>query len=41
MPDVLQCPECNLKFMTKSELEMHLALDHPRRAEEGESDSRS
>ena len=27
--DVIQCPECPLKFMTASELEQHLAFDHP------------
>ena len=27
--DVLQCPECPLRFMNASELEQHLALDHP------------
>ncbi|MDQ3941468.1 MAG: hypothetical protein M3238_08970 [Actinomycetota bacterium] len=27
--DVFQCPECNLKFRFSSELEQHLALDHP------------
>lgn len=27
--DVLQCPECPLRFITASELEQHLALDHP------------
>ena len=27
--DVLQCPECPLRFTNASELEQHLALDHP------------
>lgn len=27
--DVIQCPECPLKFTNASELEQHLALDHP------------
>lgn len=27
--DVLQCPECPLRFVSASELEQHLALDHP------------
>jgi hypothetical protein len=27
--DVLQCPECPLKFRFPAELEEHLALEHP------------
>jgi uncharacterized C2H2 Zn-finger protein len=27
--EVLQCPECDLKFRFSSELEEHLALEHP------------
>ena len=27
--DVLQCPVCELKFRSASELEWHLATDHP------------
>ena len=38
LSDVLQCPECPLKFTTKSELEMHLALDHPERRKEEEEE---
>jgi hypothetical protein len=30
MSDVYQCPNCELRFVTKSELEMHRTLDHPR-----------
>jgi hypothetical protein len=26
---VLQCPECDLRFLFASELEQHIALDHP------------
>ena len=26
---VFQCPECALRFLTSSELEQHLAADHP------------
>lgn len=26
---VYQCPECDLKFQFASELQQHLALDHP------------
>jgi Zinc finger, C2H2 type len=28
MTDVLQCPYCDLRFSTRSELEQHQALDH-------------
>ncbi len=27
--DVLQCPFCQLRFTTRSELEQHKAFDHP------------
>ena len=27
--DVLQCPECELRFRFESELEEHLGLEHP------------
>lgn len=27
--DVYQCPECELRFLTPSELEQHIAIDHP------------
>ena len=27
--DVYQCPECELRFVTPSELEQHIAVDHP------------
>ena len=33
MTDVLQCPYCNLRFTTRSELDQHKALDHPREQE--------
>jgi hypothetical protein len=33
MTDVLQCPYCNLRFTTRSELEQHKAIDHPREQE--------
>jgi hypothetical protein len=33
MSDVLQCPYCDLRFSTSSELEQHKTLDH-RRAQE-------
>ena len=26
---VYQCPECRLKFQFASELEQHMAIDHP------------
>ncbi|HYI44080.1 MAG TPA: hypothetical protein VE174_01280 [Actinomycetota bacterium] len=39
--DVLQCPDCELKFRFASELEQHLSLEHPefyaRIKESGES----
>ena len=34
MTDVLQCPYCDLRFSTRSELEQHKAIDHPRREQE-------
>jgi hypothetical protein len=34
MTDVLQCPYCDLRFSTRSELEQHKSFDHPRAAEE-------
>ena len=33
MNDILQCPECELRFTSRSELQQHLLLDHPRRDE--------
>jgi uncharacterized C2H2 Zn-finger protein len=27
--DVLQCPHCDLKFATRSDLNQHIAFDHP------------
>jgi hypothetical protein len=29
MTEVLQCPYCDLRFSTRSELEQHKAFDHP------------
>ena len=38
MTDVLQCPYCDLRFTTRSELEQHKAFDHPaKKAQETES----
>ena len=34
MNDILQCPECVLRFTSRSELQQHLGLDHPRRDED-------
>lgn len=34
MTDVLQCPYCDLRFTTRSELEQHKSFDHPRKQEE-------
>jgi hypothetical protein len=33
MTEVLQCPYCDLRFSTRSELEQHKAFDHPRSEE--------
>jgi hypothetical protein len=33
MTDVLQCPHCELRFTTRSELEQHKSFDHPRAQE--------
>ncbi len=27
--DVLQCPHCDLKFASRSDLNQHIAFDHP------------
>ena len=39
--DVLQCPDCELRFRLAAELDQHLALEHPafyaRLKENGES----
>jgi hypothetical protein len=29
MADVRQCPYCELRFLLRNELDMHIALDHP------------
>jgi uncharacterized C2H2 Zn-finger protein len=29
--DVLQCPHCDLKFSSRSDLNQHIAFDHPGR----------
>ncbi len=34
MDEVLQCPKCELRFISRSELDQHLALDHPEEDEE-------
>jgi hypothetical protein len=34
MTDVLQCPYCDLRFSTRSELEQHKSFDHPLAEEE-------
>jgi hypothetical protein len=36
MTDVLQCPYCDLRFSTRSELDQHKLFDHPQ-AEEREA----
>jgi len=37
MSGVLQCPYCELKFSSKSDLDQHLAFDHPGREPEEQS----
>ena len=37
MTDVLQCPYCDLRFSTRSELEQHKSFDHPREQDEPEA----
>lgn len=39
MTDVLQCPYCELRFTSRSELEQHKAFDHPEAEEEEEKES--
>jgi hypothetical protein len=34
MTDVLQCPYCDLRFTSRSELEQHKTFDHPEREDE-------
>jgi len=34
MTDVLQCPYCDLRFTSRSELEQHKAFDHPGKDDE-------
>lgn len=29
MNDVLQCPHCELRFVSEAELRQHIVLDHP------------
>jgi hypothetical protein len=36
MTEVLQCPYCDLRFTTRSELEQHKAFDHPQLQEEAD-----
>lgn len=35
--DVLQCPHCDLKFASRSDLNQHIAFDHPNRDQQDES----
>lgn len=41
MANVLQCPYCELKFISSSELEQHKSFDHPQKDEEEESKEES
>lgn len=34
MTDVLQCPYCDLRFTSSSELDQHKAFDHPGKDEQ-------
>lgn len=38
MTDVLQCPYCDLRFTSRSELEQHKSFDHPQAEEEEQSE---
>lgn len=33
MPEVHQCPACELKFLNRTELDYHWAQDHPQRTQ--------
>ncbi|MGH2729102.1 MAG: C2H2-type zinc finger protein [Actinomycetota bacterium] len=35
--DVLQCPYCELRFRSESELQQHIAFDHPKEKEESDT----
>lgn len=37
MDNVLQCPHCDLKFASRSDLNQHIAFDHPNRDKQDES----
>jgi len=32
--DVHQCPYCELRFLTRNEVEDHIAVDHPRHVDD-------
>lgn len=34
MTDVLQCPYCELRFASKSDMDQHIAFDHPQERDE-------
>jgi hypothetical protein len=36
--DVHQCPYCELRFVSRNELEDHVALDHPRSVDDDTDD---
>jgi hypothetical protein len=38
--EILQCPECPLRFRTESELQQHIALDHPDPDDKASEDAR-
>ena len=35
--DVLQCPHCELKFASRSDLNQHIAFDHPDKDTDGDA----
>ncbi len=35
--DVLQCPHCDLKFASRSDLNQHIAFDHPDKDKDGDA----
>lgn len=39
MANVLQCPYCELKFTSSSELEQHKSFDHPKEKEASEEEN--
>ncbi|HEX6166921.1 MAG TPA: hypothetical protein VFZ30_09045 [Acidimicrobiales bacterium] len=38
--DVRQCPYCELRFVSRNEVEDHVALEHPGRVDDDTDDNR-